>query len=104
MREQPRIDAIRVENVVAFREQADAVAVLELGEAHGALDAAATLSDSEVLHGEDRALVDELAVEATGAEVSRGCNWASGAATVGVGAVAEVEGDEAHDEEDGEEG
>ena len=100
---EPCIDAFRVEDVVAVREEAEGVVIVELGETYGALER--VLADLELLHrrvGQDGERLDDGVVEAAGtAGQEYGAAWVSvsgGILVVGA-AVADVEGDKPHEEE-----
>jgi len=101
---EPRINAVGVEDVVAVREEAEGIIVVELGETHGALER--VLADLELL---DRRVVEDGErlydgiIESTGTACPEdGPAWVSGSGgAFSVGAVADVEGDEGHEEEGG---
>lgn len=103
MRFKPGVDTLGVEDVVAFRDQTQRFVILELVQADGALERAfADLQRLDVGVDEGRESVDDLAVEATGGAAPGAVASGAGGAddgVAGVGAVANVDGEEAHEEE-----
>lgn len=102
MGRQPSVDALRVEHVVAFRKQAEGVEVFELAQAHRASQR--SFPNFEVFDGgvdEDRKGIQDLSVDAlrTGARPLSGAGDLALAAGADVcfGAMAEVDGEEAHE-------
>lgn len=105
MRFKPGVDTLGVEDVIAFRDQTQRFVVLELVQADGALQSAfANLQRLDLRVDEGRESVDDLAVEAArGTSPGAVASGAGGAGdgVAGVGAVADVDGEEAHEEESG---
>lgn len=103
MRFKPGVDALGVEDVVAFRDQTQRFVILELVQADGALERAfADLQRLDLRVHEGRESVDDLAVEAAGGAAPGAVASGAGGAddgVAGVGAVANVDGEEAHEEE-----
>lgn len=103
MRFEPGVDTLGVEDVVTFRDQTQRFVVLELVQADGALERAfAYLQRLHLGVNEGRESVDNVAVEAArrtapGAVAAGAAGADDGVA--GVGAVADVDGEEAHEEE-----
>lgn len=95
---QPGVDAVRVEHVVALGDQAQRFFVLELVQAHRALQRA--FSDLQPLHqgvGQGREGLDHLRVQPARGRPASGedaCRHA--VAALGPRAVADVDGEEAH--------
>lgn len=107
VRSQPLVDALGVEHVVALGDQTQHFVVLELIQADGALER--VLPDFEpldcgVLEGGEG--VDDGGVKSAGGAAAGAAGVGSAGADtggLGVGAVADIDGEEAHEEEGGDE-
>lgn len=104
VRPEPHVDALGVEHVVALGDEPQGVLVLEFVQAHGALERALPellALDRGVFEGREG--VDHLGVEAAQGrpppQGAGGAERADAARGPGGGAVAEVDGEEAHQEE-----
>ena len=100
---QPGVDAVRVENVVALGYQTQRFVVLEFVQAHRALQRA--FPDLQPFHcgvGQGREGIDDLLIEPTrGRRVSGEDACRDAVAALDPRAVADVDGEESHEEERG---